>query len=151
MSRGHTPIEVYENYHGCWICISHSRDAKGYVSYQIRGKRDRMHRYMYEKYYSTIPKGMFVCHHCDNPSCVNPAHLFLGDNATNLRDAAKKGRINTTKLTPQRVYEIYEMQGTQQSIADKYGVSRSAVQQIKTKNSWKCLWEESANIQLSNT
>ena len=149
--RGHTPIEVYENYRGCWICTSHSRDSKGYVGYQIRGKRGRMHRYMYEKYYGPIPKGMFVCHHCDNPSCVNPTHLFLGDNSANLRDAARKGRINTTKLTPKQVYEIYDMPGTQQSIANRYGVSRSEIQCIKTKKSWKCLWERSANIQPSNT
>lgn len=51
--------------------------------------------------FGPIPPGMFVCHRCDTPLCINPAHLFLGSNRENLRDAASKGR-NPMQRHPER-------------------------------------------------
>ena len=105
----------------------------------------QMHRYMYEKHIGKIPKGMCVCHKCDNPACNNPDHLFLGTWADNNKDMANKerqakgNRINTAVLTEDQVKEIYLASGSQRTLAKIYGVSQTAIHYIKCRKSWKHL------------
>jgi hypothetical protein len=56
------------------------------------------HRYAYEKINGPIPKGLEICHKCNNRSCINPNHLFIGTRSDNMLDASKKGRIQTPRL-----------------------------------------------------
>jgi len=80
----------------CWPWMA-SRNHKGYGRFKFRLHSTRSHRISYELLVGPIPDGLFVCHHCDNPPCVNPAHLFLGTNTDNIRDAKAKGRLATGK------------------------------------------------------
>ena len=75
----------------CWEWIA-CKTGKGYGQFSIDGRPYLVHRISYELANGAIPDGLFVCHHCDNPSCCNPAHLFLGTNKDNICDCVAKGR-----------------------------------------------------------
>ncbi len=81
----------------CWIWQG-GISSRGYGNFGIRKnnilKNYRAHRFAYADIKGKIPIGKMICHHCDNPLCVNPSHLFLGDARTNAIDMVKKGRAN---------------------------------------------------------
>ena len=80
-----------ENENGCWIW-SGNKTAHGYGKMCVNGVGTAAHRYSYSVHKGPIPDGMFVCHTCDTPSCVNPDHLFVGTPKDNYDDMMKKGR-----------------------------------------------------------
>lgn len=79
----------------CWEWTA-SRDQDGYGRFQYPGPDGqihiRAHRWTYLRFVGPIPDAMEVCHSCDNPPCVNPAHLWLGTNIDNDADKRRKGR-----------------------------------------------------------
>ncbi len=80
---------------GCWFWKG-SKDKYGYGQIRVSGKLLKTHRFAYEVYYGLFDKKLHVCHHCDQPSCVNPDHLFLGTAKDNATDRAAKGRHGPT-------------------------------------------------------
>ncbi len=134
----------------CWewlACKTTGGRGQFWIDYRMYGA----HRVSWYLTYGPIPKGLFVCHHCDNPSCVNTAHLFLGTNQDNMLDASRKGRIargsrqGSSKLTEEDVYRIRELLKdgqTLQAIADTFGVRQSNISHIKVGRSWAWLEEK---------
>jgi endogenous inhibitor of DNA gyrase (YacG/DUF329 family) len=113
------------------------------------------HRYSWELACGLIPTGLYVCHDCrplkDNPACVNPAHLYLGTNAQNQRDAytrggkqPRKGESNpTAKISRAAVYAIRSLQGhmTADAAAQRFGIGPSQVYRIWYREAWAWLAE----------
>ena len=82
---------------GCWTWLNY-RNGAGYGIFNVHGKNMGAHRFSYS-YFIKEPKELCVLHHCDNPPCVNPFHLFLGTKADNMIDMSQKGRSGNSKKT----------------------------------------------------
>lgn len=92
-----TPVEQLD-YAVCWLWAGY-RAPGGYGKVYWRRQKHLAHRLAYELLVGPVPSGMQVCHRCDNPSCVNPAHLFVGTQKDNMKDAVRKGRVRGQKTT----------------------------------------------------
>ena len=126
-----------------------NRRPSGYGKFWFRGKDCSAHRVAYELAYTPIPDGLWVLHRCDNPPCVNPAHLFLGTHADNVRDRDTKGRQVTprgeengqAKLTAAIVREIRAAHSLGEvsyaELSRRYGVNRATAHCAITGRTWK--------------
>ena len=129
---------------GCWLWTG-ATNYKGYGALRIDGKNVFPHRFSYELYIGNVPEGVFVCHKCDNPSCVNPAHLWLGTNTDNVQDMVKKMRHTIgernpmAKLTKEQVIKIRKLKDNHSlsQLAKLFGLGVSTVSQIVNRHRWK--------------
>ena len=128
---------------GC-INWTASRNKTGYGRINIDQKIKLAHRVAYELAHGDIPHGMAVCHHCDNPACVNVAHLFVATQYENMQDMARKGRASVTrgekcgkaKLTEAQVLEILRSNEYGTTLARRYGVGHTIIYAIKSGKRW---------------
>jgi hypothetical protein len=149
-------IRFWEKVHkseGCWNWTA-SKDRRGYGHFSLNGRGAapvKAHRLSFFVATGVEPGDSDVCHHCDNPACVRPDHLFLGTAKDNAMDASKKGRLKNNgknckgaqnpaaKLTDKNVIQIRGMlrlKISKGTIAKLFKVSRKAIQKIQTGESW---------------
>lgn len=123
---------------GCWVWVG-CTDADGYGIIRHNGTNVRAHRASYQIHKGETPSHLAVCHSCDNPCCVNPDHLFLGDETDNNRDAVTKGRHKTGSVMN---YEIAAQvrkakeKLTGRTVAKQFGISEAAVSRITNFKRW---------------
>ena len=115
----------------CWTWKA-SVDRTGYGRFYMNGKGEMAHRASWWMHNGEIPEGMLVLHHCDNPPCVNPTHLFLGTHQDNAIDRNNKGRnVGNRKLTDEEVIEIRKKyipwKYSTYKLASEYGVSQPQI------------------------
>lgn len=128
---------------GCWFWTG-ATYPKGYGLFTFQGRTWRTNRFIWTVTFGAVPEGLFVCHRCDNPSCVKPDHLFLGTHQDNMADMTRKSRRGKGsargKLTPQTVRGIrtaLKGTSTQHEIARQFGVNQSTIRDIKHRYTWK--------------
>ena len=135
----------------CWLWTA-GIDKDGYGKFAVGGKGTQRHfrSHRLSWYLSTghMPNNSeLVLHKCDVPNCINPDHLFLGDQKDNIRDAIAKGRHSVlpgtdhprSKLTEDQVIAIRSSQDSDKVLATNYKVSKSTIQNIRSNRQWRHL------------
>lgn len=144
----------------CWNWTG-ARTGKGYGYFKKRHPQTRKdvallaHRFAWVlEHRRTVPTGLLVCHHCDNRLCVNPTHLFVGTNADNMRDMARKGRASReprmqgeghtlavlTEREVRAIRRIYAAGGiSQEALGKRFGVTGKNIYMITKGKTWRHL------------
>ncbi len=131
-------IELYsipEPNSGCWLWLNRVNGA----GYGDIGAGKSAHRASYSAFVGPIPAGIHVLHKCDQPSCVNPDHLFLGTQQDNMDDRSRKGRTHS-KLSKTQADAIRTRARAGEAhalIASAYGITARSVSDIKCGRTWK--------------
>lgn len=136
---------------GCWEW-TRSKDNCGYAILVWGKYNNKAHRHSYTVFRGTIPDEKQVCHRCDNPACVNPDHLFLGDYRVNTDDKIAKNRqtkgegFSHSKLTERAVLFIRNMPDMKiTDLARMFGASATTVRNVRQGKTWKYLANGDSN------
>ena len=123
----------------CWEWTGTKTNGYGYIKINTK-RNNQAPRVPWELHNGAIPDGMCVCHHCDNPGCVNPSHLFLGTPLDNMRDMWEKGRgrsgddHHSTKLTEEDLLLLRDLHAhgaaSREELANGFNLSYTYVCEI---------------------
>lgn len=157
VARFHESYRVDDS--GCWVWKKATVRGYGVLSAggvrTVGQDRSLAHRYSWTLANGPIPDGLLVLHKCDNPPCVNPAHLFLGTHGDNARDKIAKGRGHRPwqfgDRNPRRILTTADVldirrqpQVPRKQLADLYGVSVATITSVRGGRNWKHLLEANA-------
>ena len=138
----------------CWEWLGHCNKSRGGYGTIVHKRRAyRAHRAVWIDLHGEIPDGMYVCHQCDNPPCVNPKHLFLGTAEDNARDRNAKGRhafnlpraafgenASNRKLSAKQVDDIRHLHASgrfpSRRLSKLFGVGKTQILRITNGQSW---------------
>ena len=154
IKRFWSKVDIQKN-NDCWNW-KRGKTKQGYGIFWLNGSNIGAHIFSFILHFGKYETGLFVCHKCDNPSCVNPNHLFIGTPKENTQDMMKKGRmiigekINVKKgedchLSKLTIKEIVEIRSTYKknvkgcgirTLAKKYGVRPFSIFQIVNNQTW---------------
>jgi hypothetical protein len=150
MARRNTPEDFWKlvdkrGPDDCWLWLG-KRHRSASADYGIMnglmfGER-RAHRISYILTTGDDPGRDYVCHHCDNPLCVNPAHLFRGTPSQNTEDANRKGRAGRQKLNEQSAREVKRLLAegvSTREIAERFGITQQTARNIRNGYIWAWL------------
>lgn len=129
---------------GCIEWTAYTDRKMGYGMFWLDGTMHLSHRVAYMFAHGSIPKGLHVCHSCDNPKCVNPEHLWVGTNQDNVNDKCRKNRAArligenhpSAKLKEDDVLMIRSSKLNGAEIARRMGIDRSTVNYIRKGKLW---------------
>jgi hypothetical protein len=130
---------------GCLEWVG-DKDREGYGRIKFKGRRMRAHRLIWEHYCGAPESGLVVCHKCDNPSCVEIGHLFIGTPADNRQDCVIKNRnpngtsSNRAAFSKEQVIQIRKARRRGERVADiakRFGVARNTISRICNYLSYK--------------
>lgn len=127
----------------CWPWLG-GKSWQGYGRCKVKGAMRMATHVAWMLEHGTWPGKHQVLHVCDHPTCVNPAHLFLGSNDDNMRDKTLKGRA-AKKLTPtvvQAMRRAYRAGAKQRFLAAKYGVNQGTVSRVLSRETWRHVEEQ---------
>lgn len=129
----------------CWEWTA-AKFQNGYRAFRIDRHTRGSHRIVWQIENGEIPRGMHVLYSCDNPSCCNPKHLFLGTQKMNMKDKVKKkrqasgekhGRAKLTIIQVEQIRKIRLIEGTsQRKLAVRFGVTQRAIRLILNHTHW---------------
>lgn len=131
---------------GCWLWTANTF-GYGYGGFSVAGRRHPAHRVLWTHLHGPIYQGLYVLHSCDNPPCVNPAHLWLGTHTDNMHDMIGKGRFKVSRgaarLTQEEAAAIrdayavalaggrkYAPRGLCGALAERYGVTAGHISRL---------------------
>lgn len=129
---------------GCWLWLG-GTTKRGYGTFWDH-RTKKAHRFAYERHVGKVPRGRFLLHGCDTPSCVNPDHLTPGTHRQNMKDMRRKGRAHRAcgdrhpqaKLDRDAIHEIRQLRGcvSRESLAERFQISPSYVSAIQLRRKW---------------
>lgn len=132
----------------CWTWSGTRHKENGYGGFYADGRLNRAHRWIFQKRFGSLPQEILVCHKCDNPPCVRPSHLFMGNKSTNILDSIAKNRFQvkkgeahgSSKLTLEQVLIIKSSKpriGLCPSLAARFGFPDATIRNVLYGRTWK--------------